>query len=157
MIVTKTEAKHLFPLFISNGIEFKHKYIVNDPNIFIVSIIKDSANICNKLHESTKGLPCEHSVMKLLDMNFSEINGISAEYEESGDPDGIPEIDWIVANSSYPYRDNLRDGGVYDFIFNLGMLQSFIETNEPPTKELREQLERLEEQGFKYILFHQDC
>lgn len=88
----------------------------------------------------------------LLDMEYSELAGVSNEYDNPSDE---PAISWVVQHSSYPCRDN-GESGVYDHIFNLAMLEGYIEDSPPPAG-VGEQLKALSEQGYNYILFNQGC
>tara|TARA_B100000508_G_C11363934_1_gene230302 strand:- start:201 stop:503 length:303 start_codon:yes stop_codon:yes gene_type:complete len=88
----------------------------------------------------------------LLDMEYSELVGVSDEYDNPSDE---PAISWVVQHSSYPRRDN-GESGVYDYIFNLAMLEGYIEDSPPPAG-VGEQLKELCEQGYSYILFNQGC
>lgn len=88
----------------------------------------------------------------LLDMHFSSLVNVSEDY---GDPLGQPAIAWVVANSSYHCTNNGLSG-VFDFIYNLAMLQFHIEEQKPPAG-LAEQLTAIRDQGYNYILFNQGC
>lgn len=88
----------------------------------------------------------------LLDMEYSELAGVSNEYDNPSDE---PAINWVVQHSSYQYRDN-GESDVYDHIFNLAMLEGYIEDSPPPAG-VGEQLQALSEQGYNYILFNQGC
>lgn len=88
----------------------------------------------------------------LLDMEFSSLDSVDEDYDNPMDE---PAIAWIVSHGSYPHKDN-NESGVFDFIFNLAMLESFIEDSRPPAG-LEAQLMEIKEQGYHYILFNQGC
>ena len=88
----------------------------------------------------------------MLDMAFSELAGVEPEYSE---PDGIDEIDWVVAHASFTCNAN-GESGVYDFIFNLSNIDDLADDECAP-KHVIEQLTSLRDAGFSYILFNQGC
>lgn len=105
--------------------------------------------------------PKKQNTFLLLDMHFDELVGVEQDYE---DPSSVNVIHWITSHASYAHIDNNNSdaGGVYDFIFNLSMLESYIDA--PIDSSLRAELTPLFEQllaihsaGYNYILFNQGC
>ena len=88
----------------------------------------------------------------LLDMHYSALAGVDEDYDN---PMEQPSIAWVVSNSSYHCKDN-GQSGIFDFIFNLNMLDSSIE-NSAPSTELVQQLTAIRDKGYSYILFNQGC
>lgn len=86
----------------------------------------------------------------LLDMTFSELIGVSEEWEEE---DSI--VSWVVDHSSYIYKGN-GEGGIYDFIFNLAMLESYIDV-ELEKEPFINQIRSIRDSGVGYILFNNGC
>lgn len=89
----------------------------------------------------------------ILDMNFGELIGVNPDYV---DPETVPEIQWIVKNSSFICKHN-GESGVYDYIFNLSMIDSYISSHGAPSLDMLVQLQALERDGYSYILFNQGC
>jgi len=87
----------------------------------------------------------------LIHMQYSELNGVG-DYD---DPEAVKEIQWIVAHSSYAFKYNW-ESGIYDYIFNLSLLDIYAEDDNTPANVL-EQLTKIKDEGFDYILFHQGC
>jgi hypothetical protein len=88
----------------------------------------------------------------LLHMAFSQLSGVPDDYVE---PEEIAEINWVVANASFDCRNN-NSQGVYDFIFNLDLLDDLVHDDSAPT-HIIQQLKVIQEKGYSYILFHQEC
>lgn len=88
----------------------------------------------------------------ILDMHYNELIGVDSDYV---DPEAVIEIQWVVKNASYFCKENC-DSGVYDFIFNLSMLDCF-HGESPAPQHLFEQLKALQVEGYSYILFNQGC
>ncbi len=88
----------------------------------------------------------------LLDMTFSELDGVDCNYS---DPGKIAEIRWIVESASFICKHN-SDSGVYDFILNLAMLERYFEESDVP-QHVAKQLIEIRESGYGYILFNQGC
>ena len=86
----------------------------------------------------------------LLDMSFSELHGVKEEYDT---PEDFEEILWVIRHSTFISKRN-GESGILDHIFNLGMLEDYIE-REPPLGHLKAQLTSLHDEGYSYILFHQ--
>lgn len=93
------------------------------------------------------------NTMLVLDMAFVELNCVPDDYDV---PEEVREIQWIVDNSSFTYNHN-GESGVYDFIFNLGMLDFFVETDKNYPENLIKELNAIKDKGYNYILFHQNC
>ena len=87
----------------------------------------------------------------ILDMTFDQLNGVNDDYQN---PETVPEILWVTENSSYAYKGN-GESGVFDFIFNLKMLDEYISKSTPP-KHIIKQLRDLRNKGVSYILFNQN-
>lgn len=87
----------------------------------------------------------------IIDMTYSELLSVN-EYDEPGE---VPAINWITNHSSFECKHN-GEAGVYDFIFNLDMLESLID-NYPPPPGLADQLMDIRSAGYSYILFNQGC
>ena len=104
-------------------------------------------------HDVTDGVLLGNSnASAMLDMPFSELAGVDENYET---PEMVEQIQWVTSFASYVCKDN-GESGVYDFIFNLAMLEHYIAESYPPAG-LAEQLAGIREQGFQYILFNQGC
>lgn len=88
----------------------------------------------------------------LLDMHFTSLINVEEDYS---DPMEQPAIAWVVSNSSFTCNGN-GESGVFDFIYNLAMLDSHITENTPPAG-LAEQLIEIRDGGYNYILFNQGC
>lgn len=88
----------------------------------------------------------------LLHMPFSQLTGVPDSYAK---PEEIREIYWVVANASFDCRDN-NSLGVYDFIFNLDLMDELAHDDSAPKHVIR-QLKMIREEGYNYILFHQEC
>jgi hypothetical protein len=88
----------------------------------------------------------------ILDMTYDQLIGVECDYV---DPETFPEIQWVVNNSSFSCKEN-GVSGIYDFIFNLSMLDDFHSESAAPL-HLFEQLKALQIEGYSYILFNQGC
>jgi hypothetical protein len=60
-----------------------------------------------------------------------------------------------VEHASFTCKDN-GESGIYDFIFNLNMLDSFVQEGDTPL-HLIKQLSDIKGSGYSYILFNQGC
>ncbi|MEJ6534172.1 MULTISPECIES: hypothetical protein [Pseudoalteromonas] len=99
----------------------------------------------------------KHNTFFLLDMDFKDLVCVDPDYEN---PESEFAIQWIRRHSSFYHVDNkCHDaGGVYDFIFNLNMLETFIlESSEDELNPMFEQLAAIQAAGYNYILFNQGC
>lgn len=93
----------------------------------------------------------------LLDMDFKDLACVDSEYD---DPETQDAIQWIRQHSSFHHIDNNTHdaGGVYDFLFNLNMLESYAsDFNDSELAPMFKQLSDIKAAGYNYILFNQGC